>query len=743
MSENAAAAELSPRPTVGQLVRGTRSTLSEPKSKQHLREAGITVPRGLVVKGPHEVAEAIKSLRLPVAAKIVSADIMHKSDVGGVRLNLTTVRAVEEAVEALGKATSHSADQLEGYLIEEMAPPGVEMVVGGIHDPCFGPMIMAGLGGIHVEVFRDVCYRVCPITPDEAAGMLEDLRCVRLLDGVRGSPPCSRAALIDVLLKIGGEDGFLMRNPDIVEVDLNPVIVNSGTAVVADAAIVQDKEHLPARISPAYSTPPPVGALKQFKALFEPATVAVVGASAGSSNAANTFIRRLRAFGFNGAIYPIHPTAGEIEGLQAYSSLADTPQVIDYAYVSIAGERVPDLLKASPGRVKFAQVISSGFGETEEGKLLERQLIDVARSAGCRILGPNCIGTYSPRGRLTFAADPPAEIGSVGLILQSGGLGTDIIKRGQLRGVRFSGLVTLGNSADVEPADLLEFYLEDPATAFIGLYLEDVKNGRRFFDLLRRAKIAKPVVLMKGGRTSQGLIAASSHTGALAGDDKAWIALCAQTPTVMVSDVDRLLDVLVTLQFLTLHPERPLRRLALFGNGGGTGVIATDQFAGEGIDISPFGALVRQLLEALKLGSGTSVVNPIDTPVRSMQRDNGAIAGKVLDIIYRSGEIDAVVMHLNLVSFAGREGVDPVDNLIAEAASARTKNAAAAHFALVLRSDGSKELDDRRRNYRAVASQARIPVFDEITPAAAALGAVRVIEQRLADVRRRNAVKRM
>lgn len=730
--------ELPAHSAVERSIRAVRKTLTEPISKKLLREAGIAIPRGVVIEGPLEVAEALRHLAFPVVAKIVSADVMHKSDVGGVRLNLTTARGVEEAVAALEDAATRSMAQLDGYLIEEMAPPGVEMVIGGIHDPCFGPMVMVGMGGIHVEVFEDVCYRLCPITPEEAAGMLHELRCARLLDGIRGTAPCSREALIDILLKLGGEGGFLMRNPSIVEVDLNPVIVSAKSAVVADAAIVQCN---PTNAKPGQGAALAISVLEQFRPLFEPSTVAVIGASAGSSNAANTFIRRLRAFGFSGAIYPIHPTATDIEGLQAYASLADTPQVIDYAYVSIAAERVTDLLKAAPGRVKFAQVISSGFGETEDGKLLEQELVEVARAVGCRILGPNCIGTYSPRGGLTFAADPPHEIGSVGLILQSGGLGTDIIKRGQLRGLRFSGLVTLGNSADVQPADLLKFYLEDSATAIIGLYLEDVKDGRRFFDMLRRAKTCKPVVLMKGGRTAQGLIAASSHTGALAGDDKAWTAMCAQTPTVMASDVDRFLDVLIALQFLTLHPERPLRRLALFGNGGGTGVMATDQFAGEGIDISPFGAPVRQRLEALALGSGTSVVNPVDTPVRVMQRDNGIIAGKVLDIIYRSGEIDAVVMHLNLASFAGREGVDPVDNLIAEAAAARTKNGDAAHFALVLRSDGSKELDDRRRNYRAMAAQSRIPVFDEINSAAGALGAVRLMEQRLSDARRRNVSK--
>ncbi|MFZ0526230.1 MAG: acetate--CoA ligase family protein, partial [Xanthobacteraceae bacterium] len=282
-------------------IRAVRKTLTEPISKKLLREAGIAIPRGVVIEGPLEVAEALRHLAFPVVAKIVSADVMHKSDVGGVRLNLTTARGVEEAVAALEDAATRSMARLDGYLIEEMAPPGVEMVIGGIHDPCFGPMVMVGMGGIHVEVFEDVCYRLCPITPEEAAGMLHELRCARLLDGIRGTAPCSREALIDILLKLGGEGGFLMRNPSIVEVDLNPVIVSAKSAVVADAAIVQCN---PTNAKPGQGAALAISVLEQFRPLFEPSTVAVIGASAGSSNAANTFIRRLRAFGFSGAIYP-------------------------------------------------------------------------------------------------------------------------------------------------------------------------------------------------------------------------------------------------------------------------------------------------------------------------------------------------------------------------------------------------------------------------------------------------------
>jgi acyl-CoA synthetase (NDP forming) len=178
-------------------------------------------------------------------------------------------------------------------------------------------------------------------------------------------------------------------------------------------------------------------------------------------------------------------------------------------------------------------VISSGFGEVAEGVELQADLVRAARESGCRLLGPNCLGIYSPRGRINFSAGASRELGTAGVVSQSGGLGTDIIKRGQWRGLRFSGLVTVGNSADVGPLDLLEFYLADPQTRVVGMYLEDVKDGRRFFDILRNQSRGKPVVVLRGGRSIQGRLAAASHTGALASDERAWEAVSRQAPDRM------------------------------------------------------------------------------------------------------------------------------------------------------------------------------------------------------------------
>ena len=718
-------------PLIAEARRAGRTSLDEATGKRLLGEFGIPVPRSAVAAGPDGVEAAAAGLKPPFAVKVMSPDILHKSDAGGVALDLADVAAARAAVAAMAEKPAILAAAVDGYLIEEMAGAGQEIVVGGVRDPHFGPMVMVGLGGIFVEILKDVAFRICPISEGDARAMLGELRGAAVLSGARGEAAVSIDAIVEVLLGIGGADGLLMTlGKDIAEVDLNPVIVGRTGAVAADARFILGSEGDTGETAraPLPFDDLPVG--ERFKPLFEPGAVAVLGASTTSAAIANTFIRRMKDFAYPGTLYPIHPKAAEIEGLPAFPSIAEAPEPIDYAYIAIASSRIPDVLAGTAGRLRFAQVISSGFAEVEEGRELEKDLVEKAHAGGCRVIGPNCLGLYSPRGGVTFPVGAPKESGPVGIVSQSGGLSTDIIKRGQWRGLRFSGLVTVGNSADIGPVDLLEFYFDDPETKVIGLYLEDVKDGRAFFELLRSPKATKPVVILRGGRSSQGRAAAASHTGALAGDGRAWEALARQTRCVAVSMLDEFLDALLAFQFLALNPEKPTRKVVLFGNGGGTSVLATDYFAGLGLDVSPFPAEARERLEAMNLPPGTSIANPIDAPVRTMQEEEGGIANTILDIVYQSGAPDAVVMHLNLAAFVGRGGVDPVGNLIQAAVRVREDYPGQAHFLMALRVDGSPELDDQKRLYREKALAVGIPVYDELANAAQALAAVSRMEER-------------
>lgn len=699
-----------------------RLSLDEAAGKQMLSAYGISVPEAATVSGPEGLDAALANLKPPYAVKVMSPDILHKSDAGGVAIGLPDFDAVADAIRTMQDISTIRDSQVEGFLVEEMAPAGQEIVIGAIRDPQFGPMIMVGLGGIFVEVMADVAFRLCPIAERDARAMLDELRGTALLRGARGRDAVSEDAIVEALLRIGGANGLLMTQGDeIEELDINPLIVSAHGAVAVDARFILADAGLTPE-GPALKDPQAL-----FKPLFEPKTIAVVGASSTGITIGNTFIDRLRETDFPGAIYPIHPKAETIAGLPVYSSLSETPEPVDYAYIAVGADRVTPMLRAANGRVRFAQVISAGFGEVAAGKMLQDDLVTAGREGGCRVIGPNCLGLYTPRGRVAFAKGASMEQGIVGIISQSGGLGTDIIRRGHIRGIRYSGLLTVGNSADIGPNDLLEFYLTDPATAVIGLYLEDAKDGRRFARIMGGA--SKPIVILKGGRTKAGQAAAASHTGSLAGDDRVWDALAAQTGCILTETLDDFLETLLAFQMLQIRSKSPTERVVLFGNGGGTSVLATDYFSKLDLTINPLGGATLSALEALNLPPGTSVVNPIDTPVMTLQTDEGRVAEKILDAVYASGQTDAVVMHLNLASFQGRGPVDPLDNLIQAAVRTKERYPGQAHFLLVLRSDGEATLDDIKRKYRTRANEAGIPVYDELANAARVLHSVAKLER--------------
>jgi len=699
-----------------------RLSLDEAAGKQMLSAYGISVPDAATVSGPEGLDAALANLKPPYAVKVMSPDILHKSDAGGVVIGLPDIDAVADAIRTMQDISTIRDSQIEGFLVEEMAPAGQEIVIGAIRDPQFGPMIMVGLGGIFVEVMADVAFRLCPVAEHDARAMLGELRGTALLRGARGRDAVSEDAIVEALLRIGGTNGLLMTQGDeIEELDINPLIVSTHGAVAVDARFILADARLTPE-GPALKDPQAL-----FKPLFEPKTIAIVGASSTGITIGNTFIDRLRETGFPGAIYPIHPKAETIADLPVYSSLSETPEPIDYAYIAVGADRVTPMLRAANGRVRFAQVISAGFGEVATGKMLQDDLVTAGREGGCRVIGPNCLGLYTPRGRVAFAKGASMEQGSVGVISQSGGLGTDIIRRGHIRGIRFSGLLTVGNSADIGPNDLLEFYLTDPATAVIGLYLEDAKDGRRFARIMSGA--SKPIVILKGGRTKAGQAAAASHTGSLAGDDRVWDALTAQTGCILTETLDDFLETLLAFQMLQVRANWPTERVVLFGNGGGTSVLATDYFSKLDLAVNPLGGATLSALEALNLPPGTSVVNPIDTPVMTLQTDEGRVAEKILDAVYASGQADAVVMHLNLASFQGRGPVDPLDNLIQAAVRTKERYPGQAHFLLVLRSDGEATLDNIKRKYRTRANEANIPVYDELANAARVLHSVAKLER--------------
>lgn len=693
--------------------------LPEPVSKRFLREYGITTPRGASGRNFDEIKNAAADLMPPFVLKVISPSIVHKSEAGGVRLGVACVEELEDAVHEMTARLRSAGHDVDGFLVEETAHEGQEMVIGAVRDRDGAFVTMIGLGGVFVEMLQDVAFRYCPLNRDDAISMLTELRGRSILDGARGHRPADVDAFVDMLCAVAGPGGLLEAlPPEVVEVDLNPVIVAEQGACAADARLVISPDPPWTGMASAI----PEGVREDLSPLFSPRTIGVLGASARGTNAANLFLRNLQGFEFAGEIYPVHPHADQIEGIAAYRSISETPAPIDYAFVALPATAVPDVLERAGGRVQFAQVISSGFGETAEGAVLEERLVAAGRSGGVRILGPNCLGTHSPRGRLTFVDNAPTDMGPVAVISQSGGLSVDILRLGAQQGVRFGAVVSVGNGADVSCAELLRHFLEDPETEVVGLYLESLKEGKQVLEVMRATRTEKPVVLLAGGRTVGGARAALSHTGALTGNHRLWPALAQQAGVVLVDTVRELLDTLLAFQLRDKDVEPVGSDVVLFGNGGGTSVLATDALERAGLVVPRLPESTIDALSELGLPPGTSLANPLDAPAWTLAVDDGEIAETILSTVLSAVTPAVVISHLNvgiLVSNTRTSEHDVVDRLITSIGRAQDE-AEGSHHLLVLRTDGDPSTTERIETYRSHAHQAGLPVFNELGAAAIA-----------------------
>ena len=351
-----------------------------------------------------------------------------------------------------------------------------------------------------------------------------------------------------------------------------------------------------------------------MKYIFRPSSVAVIGASRDSDKEMKSgWVGRLVRFGYEGKIYPINPKATDILDFKAYASITAIPEPVDYAVMAVPRHIVPAQLKECVQKgVKVVHVYTAGFNETgtEEGKKLQQEIIRVLETGSTRLIGPNCMGVYSPQGRITFDVRFPRESGPITFISQTGVGGRRLIHLAAERGLRFSKAISYGNAVDLNGTDFLEYAVSDPETKYILLYLEGLQNGRHFFNLLRECTREKPVVVLKGGLSESGAGAVASHTASLAGSRQIWQALFKQTGAIPVDTLEEAVEQMLALQ--DLSPVRG-RRVGLIGRGGGIGVVAADMCEREGLKVPQFSADTRrQLAEITPAEAGSSVRNPVE-----------------------------------------------------------------------------------------------------------------------------------
>ncbi|MDP2920188.1 MAG: CoA-binding protein [Dehalococcoidia bacterium] len=398
------------------------------------------------------------------------------------------------------------------------------------------------------------------------------------------------------------------------------------------------------------------GKLAEFEPIFFPKTHAVIGASNSPTKFGGRFIKVQMSFGYKGTFFPVNPDESEIFGMKAYPSVRDIPEPVDLATILIPAPAVPQVLEECLQKgVKAAQIITAGFSERDEdGVRLEKEIASIA-ARGIRVIGPNCFGIYCPRGGLTIPPGEslPKDSGPVAFLSQSGGYGVRVPRRGDGLGIRYSKLVSYGNAVDVNECDLLEYLGEDPETKIITTYTEGVKNGRRFFELLKKVSREKPVIIWKGGLTEGGARAVKSHTASLSGQAQVWEALFKQTGAIAVGNIDELTD--MTVGFYYLPPIKG-RKFCVVGGGGGIGVAAADACEKAGINLPVFSRELQQKLLRIVPAQGASVRNPVDV---GSPFPNPQMLKAVLETVLTESGVDGIIVsEIEMSGWAKQSGQD-------------------------------------------------------------------------------------
>jgi acyl-CoA synthetase (NDP forming) len=407
------------------------------------------------------------------------------------------------------------------------------------------------------------------------------------------------------------------------------------------------------------------------EAVFSPKSVAIVGASANVDSPGHDYLRSILDFGFSGAVYPVNPRGGEILGVRAYASLSVVPGDVDYVISCIPADGVLSLIdECAAKRVAALHLFTGRFSETgdEAAVALERDVQAAASKAGVRLLGPNCMGVFDSSGRLSFRPDLPQAAGDVAFISQSGNNSVELMLHGAARGLRFSKVVSYGNALDLTEADFFEYLADDPKTNVVGAYIEGTRDGRRFLRALSRCAGAKPVVILKGGRTGAGSRTAASHTAALAGQRQIWSAVLRQAGAVEVDTFDDLIDMLVAFAFLRGGGGPSV---GVVGGGGGRAVQSADVCEEAGLRVPKLPDSIRAMLREKAPQLSGWVDNPVD---QSILAGSGVSGARVLEMMLDAPEFDALIANVGEDWVLGRpDAIERMGHLVDRFAAIGTK----------------------------------------------------------------------
>ncbi len=601
---------MSSRQIFNETILTDHKVITEDLSKSILQNYGVTVPPYALVTSADDAAKYAKKIGFPLVMKVVSPQILHKTDVGGVKVGIDNVDDAKKTfTDMYGRLSKKKGVDVKGILLEKMVPKGVELIVGIQNDPQFGPVIMVGLGGIMTEVMRDVAFRMLPISMTDAKSMLNELEGSKLLKGFRGSKPIDLNMVAKMLVNIGK---LGVENADhINSVDFNPVVVYPESYFVVDAKIILNNQ---IRKNSVTKTKPNMKYMEEF---FTPKSVALVGASATPGKIGNSILDSLVNYDYKGRVYPINPKADKIFGKKCYPSVAAIPGKVDLVVVSVDLSVTAPVLEDCAAKGVHNVVIVSGGGKELGGEraAYEAEIKRLSAKHKIRIIGPNCIGMFNAANRLDCAFQGQermirAKLGSVALLSQSGTMGISFLETADSFGL--SKMISYGNRSDVDEADMIWYLAHDPQTKVIVLYVEGFGDGRKFINTAKKVlrEMKKPVIIWKSGRTELGAKQAASHTGSLGGSNAIIMGAFKQAGIISVDSYQELAAVAKALAW---QPPSKGNRAAMCSNGAGPMIGGIDHF--ERLDLK-LAKVTSESLQKMKshfpptyvIGNG----NPVD-----------------------------------------------------------------------------------------------------------------------------------
>jgi len=458
-----------------------------------------------------------------------------------------------------------------------------------------------------------------------------------------------------------------------------------------------------------------------FQPIFHPRSIAVIGASSNPAKFGGRMYLSVLSRREDERIYAVNPNVGDISGERTYDRIQDIGDDVDFAIITLPAPYVLDAVRdCAEKKVRAVEILTAGFAETgtAEGTEWEKQILGAAGRNGMRVIGPNCFGVYSPDSPLTILPGPdyPKETGSLGVMAQSGGFTSNLAGRILELGLRINKAVSYGNAADLQEADFLTYFRDEERTKIIAAYLEGVRDGKRFLNLLRNVTPEKPVIIWKGGLTDQGGRAVASHTASMGGSNDIWQGLLHQTGAVPAVGIDEMVDLIVGFHCV---PDLQARRFSVVGGGGAIVVDAADALEGRDLSILPFSHGTQEAIRAHLPPHGNSVKNPVDmgSPMYVPQT-----LKPILKAIVASDRVDAVIIEQLVFRLRG-----DFDEALAEAICA-VRDGSGTPFVLVLpqTSTGVEgiEIERSRRRYRQWYISRSIPVFDSLERAVNVLGKI-------------------